>query len=350
MGLLIQEYSKTQTILLVEDGDSARLIAQKTLENYFKKVDTAINGQEAFSLYEKNPKKYDIVFTDIDMPVMDGITLIKKIKDICYSQQIIVISSVETSNQLLEILEIGITKFLSKPITIDKLEQVLYRTCMEISDSILTSQYEEKMIEMTVTEMDKNKKLQQRVEELENELNTLKNFPEHTEDKNIKTEIKELEEPIVLSSEIISAYEFHENYPTDLDIKNQQLESLNESLDLTISNFLSRASSQTVDEVSKIFISYGEVIEGISHFTLLGYSIHKMGQSLKEIRDFSKIEQTEEILYSISSNLDKWRYSIFEERTSENINEFDQMLIADCKQVEAIIDPQSVTSGGIELF
>lgn len=67
-------------ILLAEDTQVNVLIAKKLLTSWNAKVDVALNGEEAISLYEKN--QYDIILMDLHMPVMDGLTATKRIREL----------------------------------------------------------------------------------------------------------------------------------------------------------------------------------------------------------------------------------------------------------------------------
>lgn len=67
-------------ILLAEDTEVNVLIAKKMLTSWNAKVDVACNGEEAINLYEKN--QYDIILMDLHMPVMDGLTATKRIREL----------------------------------------------------------------------------------------------------------------------------------------------------------------------------------------------------------------------------------------------------------------------------
>jgi PAS domain S-box-containing protein len=62
----------TETILMIEDHDALREIAQKTLESYGYTVLTASNGQEAVQLFRANSERIDLVVSDVIMPKMSG--------------------------------------------------------------------------------------------------------------------------------------------------------------------------------------------------------------------------------------------------------------------------------------
>ena len=84
MDLLdIVSISSKLKVLYVEDDEASRTQSLKLFNNYFKVIDIAHNGQEGFDRFkeyhEKTNDYYDLVITDIRMPIMDGITMCKEI-------------------------------------------------------------------------------------------------------------------------------------------------------------------------------------------------------------------------------------------------------------------------------
>jgi two-component system, sensor histidine kinase and response regulator len=63
---------KAYTILVAEDMAFNREVLAKYLEKTGITIDFAENGKEAVSLFTKNPDRYDLIFTDVHMPEMDG--------------------------------------------------------------------------------------------------------------------------------------------------------------------------------------------------------------------------------------------------------------------------------------
>jgi signal transduction histidine kinase len=69
-----------KSILLVEDNEINREIAEAFLEEMGLKLDFAVNGQEALDKYRAKPASYDLIFMDIQMPLMDGYEATKQIR------------------------------------------------------------------------------------------------------------------------------------------------------------------------------------------------------------------------------------------------------------------------------
>lgn len=121
--------TKTLSVLLVEDFRPLRQEMFEVLEDLFQSVTCASDGKEALSLYlhaSKTKQSYDLIISDIQMPNMNGVELSKKIRDIDTKQAIIILSAHTDSDYLLEFINIGISKFIPKPIDYDSLLIVLY--------------------------------------------------------------------------------------------------------------------------------------------------------------------------------------------------------------------------------
>jgi len=122
--------TKNLSVLLVEDYEPLRKEMIEVLEDLFKKVIPAVNGEEALKLYKDMIEEdlvVDLIISDIQMPKMDGVILSKKIRELNQSQPIIILSAHTDSKYLLEFINMGISKFLTKPIMQDELFDILYK-------------------------------------------------------------------------------------------------------------------------------------------------------------------------------------------------------------------------------
>lgn len=107
---------KKMNILVVEDNEAVNYLLKKILEKEGYQVDTAFHGEEMIKCFKR--KKYDIIFTDIQMPIMDGITASRKIREIEKERNTIIIatSGIDTENaEVIIANEPSIDGFLSKP-------------------------------------------------------------------------------------------------------------------------------------------------------------------------------------------------------------------------------------------
>ena len=123
---------KGRHILLVEDNELNREIAQEILREYGFRVDTAENGAVAVEkVCTAAPGSYDLVLMDVQMPVMDGYTATRKIRALDDPAQAKIPILAMTANAFDEdrcnALESGMNGFLSKPIVIGDLVQELHK-------------------------------------------------------------------------------------------------------------------------------------------------------------------------------------------------------------------------------
>jgi len=127
----ISEKNLLSEVLIVDDN----LTNCELMEGIFKYLNipcqVCYNGEDAIQLINKafaSNKPFDLIITDHQMPVMDGITLVKKIQKIVDGSTapcILMLSSLEKSMFQKDAEEIGITKFLSKPVKLTELVNLL---------------------------------------------------------------------------------------------------------------------------------------------------------------------------------------------------------------------------------
>ncbi|EPJ0811753.1 butyrate response regulator transcription factor BumR [Campylobacter jejuni] len=114
---------KELIILVVEDEVKTRESMINILSERFSKVIGAQNGDEGLKKFKKF--KPDLVITDIAMPIMDGLDMAREIKEISDDAPIVVLSAYSEKERLLRSIDIGIDKYLIKPVDIEELFKVL---------------------------------------------------------------------------------------------------------------------------------------------------------------------------------------------------------------------------------
>ncbi|ACZ12935.1 response regulator transcription factor [Sulfurospirillum deleyianum] len=125
------------TVLCVEDEEYLREALQKALSDEFAKFILARDGEDGLKKFKKY--KPDIVITDIMMPIMDGLSMAKEIKQFSKQTPIVILSAFSEREKLLEAIDVGIDKYLIKPIDPDELLSTLRhisRELFEESDSV----------------------------------------------------------------------------------------------------------------------------------------------------------------------------------------------------------------------
>jgi DNA-binding NtrC family response regulator len=122
------------TLLYVEDEVPTQELVTQFLRSKFPQIDLLLahNGQEGLDLFVKNSP--DIVVTDVLMPIIDGIQMAKKIKELNKDAHIIILSAVDEVNYILKAIDIGINNYVLKPLNMDKffaaVERCLEKICL----------------------------------------------------------------------------------------------------------------------------------------------------------------------------------------------------------------------------
>ena len=115
----------TEKILLVDDEEGIRKVLGISLTDSGYQVFTASNGEEALEIFKKEP--VTIVLTDIKMPGMDGIDLLKEIKKDSPETEVIMITGHGEMELAIQSLKFDATDFITKPINDDALEIAMKR-------------------------------------------------------------------------------------------------------------------------------------------------------------------------------------------------------------------------------
>jgi diguanylate cyclase (GGDEF)-like protein len=151
--------SSSMNVLFIDDDAQFREETVSFLVDIFARVDIACNGEEALNLYTQNHYMYDIVITDLSMPIMDGITLIKQVQLLNPSQSILVISAYNEAYHLLECIHLGVTGYVLKPIHLKELISSLYKIALYTQNDMKQKRYKEELelsLEERKVELEKN--------------------------------------------------------------------------------------------------------------------------------------------------------------------------------------------------
>ncbi len=133
------EKIKTLTVLYAEDEKGIREKVADSLSYFVKDVYKADNGIEALEIYED--KKPDIIFTDILMPAMDGIELIKKIRKTDRYTPAVFITAHTDKEYLLKSIDLHLENYIVKPINLNDLKNTLVK-CLRVIEQSRTIKLE----------------------------------------------------------------------------------------------------------------------------------------------------------------------------------------------------------------
>ena len=130
---------RTKPQVLVIDDDAVvgrsfdRVLSEKGYE-----VSTALNGEEAMKDIENT--EYDVVFTDIRMPGMDGIEVAERIKARCPWTPVVVITGYGTTENEAKASVLGVSGFIRKPLTPEIIENITLKALADPVEAAETAE------------------------------------------------------------------------------------------------------------------------------------------------------------------------------------------------------------------
>jgi len=119
----------SKRILLVDDDSSILALLQRHASRLGFVGDIAANGKEAVTLLEKH--SYPLVISDIMMPLMDGMELLRHIKEHCPETDVLVVSAYGSQYSFSDLIAAGASDFISKPFEADELQAKIQRILRE---------------------------------------------------------------------------------------------------------------------------------------------------------------------------------------------------------------------------
>lgn len=115
------------------------LLDRKQLRSILEKIGLDVvsessNGIHAFNEYRIF--KPNLIFLDLHMPMMDGVTCMRRIKEIYSEARVILVGDEDHRRQIFEGLESGADEYIMKPFNVTQIEKVIYKTIKESSHLI----------------------------------------------------------------------------------------------------------------------------------------------------------------------------------------------------------------------
>ncbi len=308
------KYSKDLTLLYVEDNLELQEQTKKLFKTLFKSVTVVDNGQEAIETYEKNI--FNIVISDIKMPIMNGIELTKKIKNINSNQIVIITSAYNESEYLSELINLNVNQFLIKPISMQNLLNCIYTASKNIVNANMIELYRKDLETTNVALKDKNTELQSLVRILDSKIAQISKVQVNNKDINYEKikilqdhldELKELETDISGASVLISL-----------------------SKNVSVSN---------IHVLSEMFNSYAKVIGKYSEYEELTLKIKDLAISFDTTPDnfLKRVEDISILLESFIYVLRMWRKNL-EQREIKKAFELHASMINDISTIISIIN------------
>ena len=140
------------SVLLVEDDTVIRNIYKQILGKYISELIVARNGEEGYNSYLGNNP--DLIITDIKMPIMNGLDMIKKIRKIDKTMRIVIMSAYGESRYFIKAIEAGVKGFLIKPVETDHLVNIITE---QANDILLEKRLEQEEVKRLIAEKERDR-------------------------------------------------------------------------------------------------------------------------------------------------------------------------------------------------
>ena len=142
----LKNLSQNFSVLYVEDDADIRKSMHTYLKKFFLKVLSAKDGIEGLKLYQD--KQFDIIITDLSMPNLNGLEMLKEIKKINENQAILITSAHSESEYMIGAIKIGIDGYVIKPFDFEQLNKELYKIVEKLHKYAQNKRYKENLEEM----------------------------------------------------------------------------------------------------------------------------------------------------------------------------------------------------------
>lgn len=317
-------------ILVAEDDTVAREQICEIFLNKGHTVFCAKDGEEAWSSYIHGA--YDLVVTDIKMPKMDGIELIKRINIVNPNAHIIVMSAYNDPDTLIHLINIGVEHFILKPISPELMIKKIGVIKKSISRDKALSDYQELLRR-------RNMELEEKTQKLE---------------RSLRIAVSKLRQnSLILNKAIIEKKPKKESEPINERVIDYMLEDhiddlneLEESID-SKANLLALSSEGVREDmlhvIAKDVGKYGDILVNYSRTEEIGVNMIELGSGLKIYSTQSKEQTTMVIDYleSFAFTLSKWREHLFDLKSKEP-HLLDNSIICDIKTVVSALKGEAV--------
>ena len=246
----MKSYLNLVRVLYVEDEEDIREELEEFLEFRVKNIYVATDGEEGLKAYKEY--KPDIVLSDIKMPNMDGLQMSKEIKSINRDTPIVVATAFSDPTYLMKSIEIGVDKYVTKPINPDLLiealedvAKIVYRAKELEKKQLELKELNESLQERVKDEVSKNRQ-KDRVLELQSRQAQMGEM--------ISAIAHQWKQPLNIISIAVTNLSF--NYELDENITKEDIYELEESVSKQV-----KYMSQTLDEFRDFFKPSKEKIE-----------------------------------------------------------------------------------------
>ena len=123
-------FSKTLKLLYVEDNEQIRVETGHMLESFFTDITIAVDGEDGLQKFKEG--NFDLIISDINMPKMDGLKMLEKIREIDDEVLCIIISAHSEADKFETSIKLGVDGYLLKPLSFKSFLSLMRKTIQKL--------------------------------------------------------------------------------------------------------------------------------------------------------------------------------------------------------------------------
>ncbi len=131
---------KGLNLLYVEDDTSTRETTYKLLNNFFDDIITAIDGRDALAKFRT--QKFDLILSDINMPNLNGLEMLKEIREENEFIPVLMLSAYNDSEYFLKAIELDVDGYILKPVEHNQFIRAIFKIVRKIKAFKISENYQ----------------------------------------------------------------------------------------------------------------------------------------------------------------------------------------------------------------
>lgn len=314
----LKENAKTLKVLYVENHAGTRLKLSRLLKQYFGDVFVTAYADNGLKLFENG--HFNLILTSATLSDMFVSDFCKNIKEIAPKKPIVIVSKNKNPNEIIDLVNIGISGYILTPLDENKVLHILSRVVLEISDLEMIYSFQDSIVEEYFKP---EEPIDFKEETTSNEDGIIHDL---LDENNI--------ELLITKYDKVNAQDFLYNYPIDLHLTGDSLLALTEDIELHINKFINSPSRESATVVADEFRKFAEILHPISNFSNISFSINKLAMIFESLDYKKSYKEYYDILLAVSETLMRWCKNIFIDSTADDIHYLDKQFLADTLKLE----------------
>ena len=347
------ENAKSLNVLYVEDHAGTRLQVGHFLKSSFKEVIIVNHPEVALKMF--NSGYYDLILTDASLPDMDTSHMCRRIKQIAPKKPIVILSNKKDYDELVKLINIGISGFIEVPTTQRKIAIILSRVVRDINDYNAVFRLQDDLLENCEEPSLKQSSINNKEINLDEVVDG-----QPTIDSKLSAQDVELLRMTHDHNNVISAKEFIEELDDSALEDFEELNHIHRELENAIVGFDTEQSVEKLNDIANLFGEIASVLNFMLEFADFSNAIRSFATFLDGLKD-DEIVKTSDIMKTliptIYDDLASWRKHIFVLQDANDIHYLDSSLFSSILQFQLSItnelkgfEEDDSDSGEFELF